>query len=157
MRRLLLIGLALALVAPASTAARTSTPGDGTLSIRGGRGLFVVTARGGVIGSFAQGKVVVVDPVDGDGTGPIVSGDDWHHVRSDTTDVWGGTKVRFRLIGGSFKIRLSGRGINLSVVGKGSVTLNGLGTDADGEYSVNGGDYTPITDVPITFPLAAGG
>ena len=128
---------------------------DGTLSVKDGRGTVVVAARGGVIGSIAQGRVTIVDPVDGDGTGPIVTGDNWSRDVSDTTTTWGGKTVRFRLIGGFFRIKIQGRGINLSVVGKGTVTLDGAGTDNDGTFSVNGGDYVSIPDFLLPFPLSA--
>jgi hypothetical protein len=129
---------------------------DGTLSIRDGRGKFTINARGGVIGSFAKGRVIITDPVDGDGTGAIVSGDDWHRERPDgVTDVYGGTRVRFRLIGGTFKIQVIGRGVNLAVVGRGQVTLNGEGTLDDGSYSINGADYLSIPSVPFSFALNA--
>jgi hypothetical protein len=108
-----------------------------------------------VIGSFAQGKITIVDPIDGDGTGPIITGDEWSREVSDTTTTWGGKKVRFRLIGGFFKIRVVGRGINLSVVGKGTATVNGAGTLDDGSFAVNGSDYVAIPDLPVTFVLTA--
>jgi hypothetical protein len=153
--KVLLIALAvIALGVPAAAAAPTFEPSDGTLSVRDGRGTFVVNARGGIIGSFARGRVVITDPVDGDGTGPIVSGDDWHKDRTDITTVYGGTRVRFRLIGGSFKFRVIGSGVNLAVVGRGTVTLNGQGTDDDGTYSVNGVAYAPVPAF-AQFPLNA--
>jgi hypothetical protein len=153
--KLLLIALALiALGVPTAAIATRLDPNDGTLSVRDGRGTFAVNAKGGVIGSFARGRVVITDPIDSDGTGPIVSGDDWHRDRSDTTTVYGGTHVRFRLIGGSFRIRVIGSGIDLSVVGRGTVTLDGLGTDDDGTYSVNGVPYAPVPAF-AQFPLNA--
>jgi hypothetical protein len=155
MRRLLTFAMLVALALPAASAARERTPSDGTLSVREGRGTLVVSARGGVIGSFAQGRMTIVDPVDGDGTGPIITGDDWSRDPNDTTTICGGKKVRFRLIGGAFRIRITGRGINLSVVGKGTVTLKGAGTGDDGTFSVNGGDYATIPDTGVTFPLSA--
>jgi hypothetical protein len=153
MKRLLPIAALVALLLPSLGTATTRNMSDGTLSIRDGRGKFTINARGGVIGSFSKGRVIITDPVDGDGTGPIVSGDDWHRERSDTTDVYGGTKVRFRLIGGAFKIQVIGRGVNLSVVGRGQVTVNGEGTLDDGSYSVNGADYLPIPSEPFSFAL----
>ena len=75
--------------------------------------------------------------------------------KNDTTSTWGGTKVRFRMIGGTFKIVVRGRGINLSLVGKGTITLNGAGTGVDGSYSVNGGDYSVMPDFPVSFFLSA--
>lgn len=155
MKRVLPLAALVALLLPFAGTAGAHTAADGTLSVRDGRGKFTVNARGGVIGSFARGKVIITDPIESDGTGPIVSGDDWHHDKGDTTDVYGGTKVRFRLIGGTFRIQVIGRGVTLSVVGRGQVTLNGEGTLDDGTYSVNGSDYLPILSDPFTFPLNA--
>ena len=156
MRRLLTIALLIALAVPAGSAARERSPNDGTLSVRDARGTVVLNVRGGVIGSFARGSVTITDPVDGDGTGPIVTGEDFPPIeRSETTTTWRGTKVRFRIIGGSFKVTIKGRGINLSLVGKGNVTLNGAGTGDDGTYSVNGGEYSLVPDFLFPFPLSA--
>jgi hypothetical protein len=156
MRRILLTFAVLAALAmPAGSAARERTPNDGTLSVRDARGTITIQGRGGVIGTFVRGSVTINDPVDGDGTGPIVTGDEWSKERSETMTTWGGTRVRFRIIGGSFKIVVKGRGINLSLVGKGNVTLKGAGTDDDGNYSVNGEEYTPIPVFNFSFPLSA--
>jgi hypothetical protein len=157
MRRLLTFAvLALALALPAGAAARTSGPNDGTLSVKDARGIITIQGRGGVIGTIARGSVTITDPIDGDGTGPIITGDDFPPVeRSDTTTTWRGNKVRFRIIGGWFKIVVRGRGINASFVGKGNVILNGAGTEADGTYSVNGADYGLIPAFPLPFPLSA--
>src|SRR5438034_497111 len=145
MRRLLTFAMLAALALPAASAARNQGAADGTVSVRDGRGTITISARGGVIGSFARGSVTISDPIDGDGTGPIVSGDDFPPIeRNDTTTTWRGTKVRFRIIGGTFRIVVRGRGINLSLVGKGNVTLDGAGTGDDGSYSVNGGDYLAL-------------
>lgn len=156
MKRVALIVALAALVFPTLAVAFPQNAGDGTLSVKDGRGTFLINARGGVIGSFAKGRVIITDPIPGDGTGPIVSvsgGDDWHKDRGDTVDIYGGTKIRFRLIGGAFKIKVIGRGVNLSVVGKGQATINGDDAFDDGSYSVNGGDYVPVPFDPATFTL----
>jgi opacity protein-like surface antigen len=155
MRRLLTFAMLVMLALPAAAAARTDAPTDGTLSVSDARGTITINGRGAVIGSVARGSVTISDPIDGDGTGPVVTGDDWSKDRNDTTSTWGGTKVRFRMIGGTFKIVVRGRGMNLSLVGKGTITLNGAGTGADGSYSVNGGDYSVMPDFPATFFLSA--
>jgi hypothetical protein len=157
MRRLLTFAvLALVLALPAGAAARTNGPNDGTLSVKDARGIITIQGRGGVIGTLVKGSVTITDPVDGDGTGPIITGDDFPPVeKSETTTTWRGNKVRFRIIGGWFKIVLRGRGINLSFVGKGNVILNGAGTDDDGTYAVNGADYGLIPAFPLPFPLSA--
>ena len=156
MRRLLTFGLLVALALPAASAARTYGATDGTLSVQDARGTITISARGGVIGSFARGSVTISDPIDGDGTGPIVTGDDFPPIeKNDTTTTWRGTKVRFRIIGGYFRIVLRGRGINLSLVGKGNVTVDGAGTGDDGSYSVNGGDYLALPEFLFAFPLSS--
>ena len=157
MKRLLPVAALVALLLPSLGAATLHNSGDGTLSVRDGRGEFRVNAKGGVIGSFVRGKVVIVDPIDSDGTGPIISlsSDDLRRERGDTTTIVTGTKVRFRLIGGAFRIKVVGRGVNLSVVGRGMVTLNGEGTLDDGSYSINIGDYLPIPSEQTTFVLSA--
>ena len=155
MRRLLTFAMLAALALPAASAARTQGANDGTVSVRDARGTITISGRGGVIGSFARGSVTIADPIEGDGTGPVVTGDDWSKDRDATTTTWGGTKVRFRIIGGSFRIVVRGRGINLSLVGTGKVTLSGAGTADDGSYSVNGGDYISVPGFPFAFPLSS--
>ena len=155
MRALLTFAVLVALALPAASAARNQGASDGTLSVRDGRGTITISVRGGVIGSFARGSVRISDPIDGDGTGPIVTGDEWSTERDATTSTWGGTKVRFRIIGGSFRIVVRGRGINLSLVGKGNVTLDGAGTLDDGSYSVNGGEYLPMPGFALPFLLSS--
>jgi hypothetical protein len=155
MRALLTFAMLAALALPAASAARDQGATDGTLSVRDARGTVTISVRGGVIGSFARGSVRISDPVDGDGTGPIVTGDEWSNERDATTTTWGGTRVRFRIIGGAFRIVVKGRGINLSLVGKGNVTLDGAGTLDDGSYSVNGGEYLAMPEFPLPFPLSS--
>jgi hypothetical protein len=157
MRRLLTFAvLALALALPVGAAARQSGANDGTLSIKDARGVFTIQGRGGVIGSITQGRVTISDPIDGDGTGPIVTGDDFPPIeRNENTTTWRGNRVRFRIIGGTFKVVVRGRGINVSFVGKGNVILNGAGTEDDGNYSVNGAEYNLIPAFAFPFQLTA--
>src|SRR5207247_1839987 len=121
MRRLLTFAVLAGLALPAAALARPTGINDGTLSVQGADGKIVIAGRGGAIGSFAKGSVTISDPIDGDGTGPIVSGDERTRDINDTTTTWGGKGVRFRIIGGFFRIVVKGRGINLSFVGKGNV------------------------------------
>ncbi len=160
MRRFLTFALLVGLAVPATSAAGPRGPNDGTLSVRDARGAITISARGGVIGSFAQGRVTIIDPIEGDGTGPIVSGEEIYRPIDEATDFYRGTNVRFRIIGGRFTIRVQGRGIHLSLVGKGSVTMNGAGRledglADDGSYSVNGGAYAAIPDIAFSFLLSA--
>jgi hypothetical protein len=152
----------LALLVP-SASAGVLERGDGTLSIRDGRGSVVVQARGAVIGQLARfergGKLVIEDIDDGDGTEPRVVGADWVRARGDGTRVYGGKAIRFRLIGGRFVVRVTNVvGLQLSVVGKGNVTLDGAGlvlggTGYDGMYSFNGELPESLPDETVTFHL----
>jgi hypothetical protein len=155
MRHFLTFAVLVALIVPASSSARRSGPNDGTLSLKQARGVFTISARGGLIGSFAHGSIRIVDPVEGDGSGPIVSGEEFYREIDERTDLYRGSRVRFRIIGGAFRVIVRGRGINLSLVGKGNVTLNGAGTEDDGTYSINDGVYEPVPSFPFFFPLSA--
>jgi hypothetical protein len=162
MRTLLVPLSLLALLVPAASA-ENAQRGDGTLSIRDGRGTIVVHARGAVIGQLARfeknGKLVIEDPVDGDGSEPRVLGADWARYRADGTPVYGGKGIRFRLIGGRFVLRVTNAvGLQLSVVGRGKFTLDGAGSleqgvAYDGVFSLNGEEPQSLPDEPTSFPL----
>lgn len=159
MRKLLLTtAAALVLVLPALAAAHSLGLSDGTLAVRDGVGKVRVTAVGGLIGRLDRGKVTLVDPVDGDGTRPIVSGCEFAKFRDldsgGTLAVCKGTKLRFRLVGGRFTMIVTGTGIDLSVVGHGNVLLSGQGDD-DGKYSLNGEDFRSLPNEAESFPLSA--
>ncbi len=146
------------LLIPAASFARTSDLRKGTLEVDGGRGLVVLTFRGGVIGHLGHGRVTVSDPVD-DGTDAVLSNCDRTRDLSEITTMCVGDDVRFRAIGGRWKVRVQGRGIDLSAVGRGKVLLDGIGDGVpgrfDGLYSVNGDDPESLPDFPTVLPLAA--
>jgi hypothetical protein len=82
----------------------------------------------------------VRDPNPDDELEAIVTGADSKRLVNDFITVYSGKNIRFRFIGGRFKITLwrSTTGIDLSATGKGIVTLQGAGTLDDGTYSFNG-------------------
>ena len=134
----------LALGLSAASGASNGALGDGTLVVKEGRGTVGVAVRGGIIGRFDSGRVIIEDPVLGDGTGPIVFGAQSSRVLTATKTLYIGTDVRFRLIGGFFRVKVIATGMNVSVVGKGSATLDGGGFIDAGTYSLNGGDFVPM-------------
>jgi hypothetical protein len=161
--RLLLVPLSLlALLVPAATAGDLQR-GDGTLSIRDGRGTVVVHAQGAVIGQVARfernGRLIIEDLVEDDDAVPRVLGWDWSRLRRDGTPIYGGKAIRFRLIGGRFVLRATNAlGLQLSVVGRGSVTLDGAGSVTsgigyDGVFSLNGEPAESLPDEPETLQL----
>ncbi len=151
MRKFALLAVVFLLALPAASPARRGLPGDGTLSVRDGWGRVIVVANGAIIGRFADGTLTVNDPSDDDGTEPIVRGAENRRSVSETRTVYRGKKVRFRLIGGRFTLRLTGTGMFLTVVGRGHVKLRGDW----GTYSLNGQQYQPLPFELTTLRLRA--
>jgi hypothetical protein len=161
--RVFLVPLSLLALLVPMASAKDAPRGDGTLSIRDGRGSVVVQARGAVIGQLTRfernGRLVIEDLDYADGSDPKVVGADWVRMRDDGTPIYGGKGIRFRLIGGRFVLRVANAvGLQLSVVGRGNVTLDGAGSltsgiGSDGVYSLNGEPPESLPDDPATFPL----
>jgi len=147
----------LLLLPPVAGGARKPRAGDGTLSVQGGRGIVQIAARGSIIGRINQGQVKVIDRDPYDAAVPVVRGGRCRPRQcNETTIVRQGRNIRFRLVGGFFRLKVNGRGIELAAVGHGSVTLNGDERFADtGLYSLNGDDLLPVPYEPETMQLAA--
>ncbi len=158
--------VASALAVPASVLAEVSTKGDGTLSVNDGNGKISLTARGIVFGRMDSGKITIVDYNPDDLAEPEFF-DTCKLLRSptDTTTVCQGTGLRFRFAAGKFDLRVSGRGINITAVGKGQGSIAGLGTLDDGTYSLNGAQFRDlpllaapfVLGQPAALPVGAGG
>jgi hypothetical protein len=138
MRTLLAVFASAALALPALAWSASSAADDGTLSVKNGDGVILVVARGTIIGACDKCRVSITDPSPDDGAPPVVSGYEGHKDLSDTRDIYLGTDVRFRIVGGIFKIRVAGTGIDLGVVAKGWTRLQAADTNT-GTFSVNGG------------------
>lgn len=129
--------LALAIPVAASAGGRA---GDGTLSVEDGRGKVTVQARGGLIGRLDRGLLTVYDLTPNDPYSPVVTGVDLPPVAIGDRGIrYRGAGMRFRIIGGAFRVVIQGRGIDLSVVGRGAGSLVGEGIDT-GLYSLDGAD-----------------
>src|SRR6478752_1944999 len=85
MRKTVLL-LLLALLVPAAAQSQSSTPQNGTLSIREGRGIVQLDARGSMTGRL-NGKISITDPKPYDKKRPVVygSGDPTANVFYDGT------------------------------------------------------------------------
>lgn len=153
MRKSVLVLLACLLALPAAAgAALLAKKGDGTLSVEDGRGVVVLSVRGGVIGRFDRGAITIVDLSPRDRFEPRVWGAERENdVRGGRGERYAGQDVRFRLIGGEFFILVNGTGIDLSAVGNGWTTLNGRGRNP-GVFSLEGEDCaaprTACRDLP---------
>jgi hypothetical protein len=154
-RRLLLPALVAALVVPAAALATPRAADDGTLVVKNGDGYVFVSGRGAIIGSCDNCRVRTFDPDPEDGTGPIVNGAEDHDDVSEGVDVYSGTDVRFRMIGGAFKVRIWGSGIDLSVVAKGWGRIRGADSNT-GWYALNGEDRRLLPSDLTKFVLVTG-
>ena len=154
MKALALLGVLSAFAFSGSALATSSGPSDGALSIKNADGRIVVNGRGGVIGRLDKGQVTIKDPNPNDGTGPIVTGADSTSSVGDHTTRYSGANIRFRIIGGTFTVTVAGNGVDMSVIGRGLVTMDGT-SGTDGTYTLNGDTAQPFPTIRFTFPLAA--
>lgn len=140
-----LLGL-LALALPVAGVAALQS-GEGTLSVEDGHGRITLQARGGVIGRVDRGSVTIHDLTPEDAYEPWVVGDDQPVQFVGETGIrYGGLGLRFRLVGGRYRIVIEGRGIDLSVVAKGVGSIVALPTAIDpGVYSLDGEDCRSAT------------
>jgi hypothetical protein len=154
MRRLLVLIGVLTLMLPAGAGALKGSPGDGTLVVENAQGVIGMTVRGGIIGRFDQGTVVIDDPLPNDGPPPIVKGYQKARVLGPRRTQYSGSDVRFRLIGGLYRARITAIGLDVSVVGRGTVLLDGSGfADQPGHFSINDLPFQAFPSVPTRFTL----
>jgi hypothetical protein len=161
MRRLVgLTVLAIALVVPTVAFGVGELTDDGALSVKNGVGRVALAPfNGSALGRVAHGRIKIVDTAFGDGGTVDVWGCD--NGRSDEIDrvtICFGNNLRFRIVDGRYAVFVRGSGINLSAVGRGTVTLDGRGDDptveADGVYSLNDAPYRSLPDLEKPLPLA---
>lgn len=154
MRRLLVTLLCALVVVPTALAA-TRAAGDGVLELRAVSGTVAIgkegqPARGILWGQLGKGRLVVVDPIPGDGQA-FVSGWDKRTVLSSADDgtptviAYTGTDIHFRITGGKYRISFTGSGMDLTAIGVGVAYLAGdpLATDA-GDYALDSKKWIPV-------------
>ena len=155
MRRLIVIFGVLVLVLPVAAGALQRAPGDGSLVVDNAQGIVILTVRGGIIGRLDQGTIEVFDPVEGDGPAPVVRGyQQARQLGPKRIQYSGEGDIRFRLIGGFYRVRIAAIGMDISVVGRGTALLDGSGfADQSGRYSLNGGPFQAMPHVPSRLSL----
>jgi hypothetical protein len=156
MRKLVLLTVVLLLAAPAVAWGLRGAPGDGSLVVEDGRGVVALNARGGIIGRFDQGQLLVQDPPEAGGIGPIVFGAERVRDIGLTRTLYIGEDIRFRLIGGTYRVRISAVGMDISAVGRGFAILDDgepIGFSDPGRYSVNGGPFQAMPSSPTRVSL----
>lgn len=143
MRRVpLLIALSLLLALPALSSARGGPPpggrGEGMLEISHARGRVDLKIRGSAIGYVQRGLVVVV-------TKGMQGG----------VETYSGKRIRFRELDGAYRIQITGIGIDLSAVGRGTVMMRAdRRPGKTGTFSLNGADPQSFPRKPTRLQLA---
>lgn len=156
--RLLLVPFLLLIAVFPSVALSGATAGDGSLAVRDGRGKVTLIVRGSLIGRYGNGSLTI-EELSPDASVPVVRGYErvkWS--RNGNTRTYTGKDVRFRLIGGRYRVQFNGKALYFSLVGKGRVMLDGNGSMAnrifyDGFYSLNGLDEESLPDDPTWLVL----
>ncbi len=156
MKRLCILCLLCLLAVPLTAQALTTAPGDGTLSVKAASGFVSLAIRGVVIGQIHHGTVTIIDPSPNDGKPPVVWGYEARKDLSDTKSTYSGADIRFRIIGGFFRVKVTGTGTDLTIVGRGSITLGPSAALAAGSYSVDGTANRPFPDVVTVLQLGTG-
>ena len=130
---------------------------DGILTIRSANGVLTLSGRGSVIGqAVGKGRLLIEDADPFDGV-PVVSGYDRAQRQGRFAVLYSGSDLRFRVLGGQFKLRLVASGVSFSFVGKGTAAMVPAGTGDDGSYSLDGGDsYRPFGLMPMSMIVTGG-
>jgi len=147
---------ALVLLATASVSAWAGEPTSGTLSVEKGKGLVVIDFRGSVLGRLTSGTLRVTDQTPNDRYAPLVTGKKVTQERiGPRTVLYKGQGVRFRLVGGGYRMVARGSGISVSAVGRGLVVRDGEprwpGDDV-GIYSRDGSDCSSEPEKCFAIP-----
>jgi hypothetical protein len=163
MRKLLVLACSLAVAAALTVSAGAADPPTGVLSIDEGRGVVTLDVRGVVLGRLGTGSLRVTDHTPRDPFTEIVRGKYLEERVGPRTVVYRGQNLRFRMVGGRYRIVIRGSGIAVSANARGVVTLDGERRTADeltGFYSLMGADCsleptlcTAIPDEPQRFTL----
>jgi hypothetical protein len=153
MRKAAVLALLAAVVA-VPTVALAAKLDSSPLSISDGRGLVVLKGRGTVIGRVDRGSITVTDLTPGDTTEPLTFNCDDETFRG-LASTCTGDKLRFRMIGGGWRISIKGVGIDLSAaISRGTLYVKG-DAKRPGSYSVEGVDCR--TEAALCLPLPADG
>ena len=165
MRKLLVLACLIAAAALSVGAAGAVEPDIGVLSVERGKGVIVLELRGSMLGRLGNGVLTVTDMTPRDKYTAIVTGRKLTQVRQvgPRTARYRGQGLRFRMLGGRYRITVRGSGIAISAVGRGVVSLDAerLSPFEDaGVYSIDGADCslealscTPLPDEPERYSM----
>jgi hypothetical protein len=125
---------------PAGRLAAEATPGSESISLKYGVGYAVLSKRGAVLGRVRRGAITVVDVAEGGEPSGFVRGCEHRSGRLATKLVCRGSDLSFYVHGGTWKVRIEGRGINVSGVVRGIMGLD-RADGGTGRYSIGDAPY----------------
>jgi hypothetical protein len=144
MRKLAVLLCSLCTFVVAGGGAWAGEPTSGTLSVDRGKGVVMLDFRGSALGKLATGSLRVTDQTPNDRYSALVVGKKLTQERvGSRTVLYRGQGLRFRMLGGGYRMVARGSGITLSAVGRGVVMLDGdprFPGDEVGVYSRDGVD-----------------
>ena len=170
MRTLVALACSLALVgALAGSAVAENEPESGNLSVERGKGMVALDLRGSLLGRLGNGTLTVTDQTPRDRYAPIVTARKMAWVRplGLRTVRYRGVGLRFRMLGGRYRVVVRGSGMALSAVGKGVVVLDAerltpledagvYSLDPGVDCSLDPGVCTPLPDDPERYAIGVG-
>lgn len=166
MRKLALISCVVAVAAALAGLAGAAEPNVGVLSVVHGKGVVTMDLRGNVLGRLTSGSIRVTDATPGDRFAAYVVGRKLTQTRIGPQSVlYRGQGLRFRMLGGGYRVVIRGVGIDVEAVGRGIVTLDGeprIAGESTGVYSLDGVDCelepqlcSPLPTEPERFILGS--
>ncbi len=143
MRKPILFACSIAAAAVLGASAGAAGPDVGVLSVEDGRGMVMLDLKGSVLGRLSTGTLRVTDQTPWDRYSALVVGRKLTQERVGLkTVVYRGQGLRFRMVGGGYRIVVRGSGISVSAVGRGVVSLDAdprLPGEDVGVYSLDDG------------------
>ena len=135
------------LVAVPTALAAAHATGYGVFELKAGAGVIVLNGtRGTLWGQMDSGRLVVTDPLFGDGTIYVSGAESKTLGLNENTTIYTGKDIHFRVTGGKYRLWFKGSGVDLTAVGVGSATMTADVFAYDpGDYSLdNSGKWTPL-------------
>lgn len=158
--RLLLLSAVLALTATAAGEAATvstRTAGAESFQLYHGVGNAIVAKRGAALGRVRRGTIRIVNLPEGPAPQGFVRGCEYRSGSWSGTLVCRGRDLRLLVHGGTWRLRLRGRGINVSGVVRGRLSLGPLSAavGSSGSYSIGDSPRRRWPSAWKTFRLVA--
>jgi len=93
------------LVAVPTALAAAHATGDGVFELKAGAGVIVLNGtRGTLWGQMDSGRLVVTDPLFGDGTIYVSGAESKQPGTTDNTTIYTGKNIHFRVTGGKYRL-----------------------------------------------------